>query len=86
MPSVEAMDAKKATGAKVASENAKSIKVLDELMSKLSVSKSQDETNAAARNIASFINGDIEEADAPTKYVLALVLNHYERRGICGKR
>jgi elongation factor 3 len=52
-----------------AKENAKSIKVLDELMSKLSVSKSQDETNAAAKNLATFINGPIEEADAPTKYV-----------------
>jgi elongation factor 3 len=67
MPSVEAMSATKPTGGKVASENAQSIKVLDELMSKLSVSKSQDETNAAARNLATFINGPIEEADAPTK-------------------
>ena len=69
MPAVETMDTTKPTGGKVASENAKSIKVLDELMAKLSVSKSQDETNTAARNIATFINGDIEEADAPTKYV-----------------
>ena len=61
MPSVETMAAAK--------ENAKSIKVLDELMLKLSISKSQDETNAAARNLATFINGPIEEADAPTKYV-----------------
>jgi elongation factor 3 len=59
MPSVAAMDATK--------ENAKSIKVLDELMAKLTVSKSQDETNAAARNLATFINGPIEEAEAPTK-------------------
>lgn len=48
-------------------ENAKSIKVLDELMAKLSVSKSQDEVNAATHNIAAFINGQIEEQDAPTK-------------------
>jgi elongation factor 3 len=61
MPSVETM------GSKVASENAKSIKVLDELMAKLTVSKTQDETNAAARNLATFINGPIEEAEAPTK-------------------
>ena len=67
MPSVEVMDATNSTSGKVASENAKSIKVLDELMAKLSVSKSQDDTNAAARNIATFINGPIEEADAPTK-------------------
>jgi elongation factor 3 len=67
MPSVEVMDSTKATSGKAASENAKSIKVLDELMAKLSVSKSQDDTNAAARNIASFINCPIEEADTPTK-------------------
>jgi elongation factor 3 len=67
MPSVEAMDTTKSSSGKVASENAKSIKVLDELMAKLSVSKSQDDTNAAAQNIASFINGPIEEAAAPTK-------------------
>jgi elongation factor 3 len=67
MPSVEAMSATKPTGGKAASENAQSIKVLDELMSKLSVSKSQYETNAATRNLATFINGPIEEADAPTK-------------------
>lgn len=48
-------------------ENARSIKVLDELMAKLSVSTSQDEVNAATHNIASFINGEIEEQDAPTK-------------------
>jgi len=67
MPSVKTMDATKPTSGKVASENAKSIKVLDELMAKLSVSKSQDDTNAATRNIASFINGPIEEANTPTK-------------------
>jgi len=48
-------------------ENARSIKVLDELMAKLSVSTSQDEVNAATHNIAAFINGEIEEQDAPTK-------------------
>ena len=51
----------------VKSENSKSEKVLEELFSKLSVSKAQDEINAAAHDIATFINGDIEEADAPTK-------------------
>lgn len=50
-------------------ENKQSIKVLDDLMAKLNISKSQDEINAAAANVASFINGPIEEADAPTKYV-----------------
>ena len=38
-------------------------------MGKLNVSKAQDEINASAMAIATFINGDIEEADAPTKYV-----------------
>lgn len=67
MPSVEAMDATKPVSGKIASENAKSIKILDELLAKLSLSKSQDDTNAAARNIAIFINGPIEEANVPTK-------------------
>lgn len=48
-------------------ENATSIKVLDDLMAKLNVSKTQDETNAAATNLAGFINGPIEEKEAPVK-------------------
>ncbi|KAF2821130.1 ARM repeat-containing protein [Ophiobolus disseminans] len=55
--------------AAVKSENSKALKALEELMSKLTVSKAQDEINAAATSIATFINGDIEEADAPTKAV-----------------
>ncbi len=74
MPSVEAMDTPKTAGGKLAKENAQSIKVLDELMAKLTVSKSQDETNAATASLASFINGPIEEAAAPTKYVLTILL------------
>lgn len=50
-------------------ENKNSIKVLDDLMSKLSVSKEQTDINAATHNLAIFINGNIEENDAPTKYV-----------------
>ncbi|KAF3048393.1 translational elongation factor EF-1 alpha [Didymella heteroderae] len=53
----------------VASENSKAVKVLEELLSKLTVSKAQDEINSSAASIATFINGDIEEADAPTKAV-----------------
>jgi len=49
------------------SENQKSMKVLEELLAKLSVSKEQDQINQASLDLASFINGDIEEADAPTK-------------------
>ena len=52
---------------KVSKENAQSIKVLDDLLAQLSISKSKDEVNAATHNIASFINGPIEEQDAPTK-------------------
>jgi len=63
-PSVAA-DSKASSAVK--SENQKSLKVLEELVAKLSISKSQDEINSTALNLASFINGDIEEADAPTK-------------------
>ena len=55
--------------AAIKSENSKALKALEELMGKLTVSKEQDQINAAAQSIATFINGDIEEADAPTKYV-----------------
>jgi elongation factor 3 len=58
MPAVDNMASK---------ENSKSIKVLDDLMAKLNISKSQDETNAATANLATFIHGPIEEAEAPTK-------------------
>lgn len=58
-------------------ENKQSIKVLDDLMAKLNISKSQDEINAAAANVASFINGPIEEADAPTKYVYRLLSKNH---------
>ncbi|QSZ34352.1 hypothetical protein DSL72_005943 [Monilinia vaccinii-corymbosi] len=53
-------------------ENKNSIKVLDDLMSKLTVSKEQSDINAATHNLAVFINGEIEENDAPTKTVEAL--------------
>ncbi|KAH8809132.1 armadillo-type protein [Xylogone sp. PMI_703] len=50
-------------------ETKNSIKVLDELMAKLTVSKAQDEINAATHNLATFINGDIEDKETPTKTV-----------------
>lgn len=56
-----------ASPAAVKSENRKSEKVLEELFSKLNISKAQDEINQASLELATFINGDIEEADAPTK-------------------
>ncbi|KAL1305295.1 hypothetical protein AAFC00_002199 [Neodothiora populina] len=54
-------------------ENKQSIKVLDELLAKLNISKEQDQINGASQEIAIFINGDIEEKDAPTKAVETLV-------------
>jgi len=49
------------------SENAQSIKVLDELMQKLTISKEADAIKEASASIASFINGRIEDLDTPTR-------------------
>jgi elongation factor 3 len=54
------------------SENSKAIKVLDDLFSQLSVSKAPEEVITASNNIATYINGDIEERDAPTQAVESL--------------
>jgi len=54
------------------SENAQSIKVLDDLMSKLTISKDAAATKDASAALASFINGPIEDQEAPTKTVEAL--------------
>ena len=67
MPSLDTMSPIPASAIKA--ENQKSIQILDELLSQLNISKTADETTSASINIASFINGDIEEKDAPTKYV-----------------
>jgi elongation factor 3 len=67
MPSVDIMESVASNAVNTKSENQKSVLVLDELLNKLTISKSADETSAAAGNIATFINGDIEEHDAPTK-------------------
>lgn len=48
-------------------ENKNSAKVLDELMAKLTISKAQEDINAAAHNLSVFINGDIETNTAPTQ-------------------
>ncbi|KAF2136757.1 uncharacterized protein K452DRAFT_292087 [Aplosporella prunicola CBS 121167] len=69
-PSVEATN--KHTAGQVKSENQKSVKVLEELLQKLTLSKAQDEINAASLDLATFINGDIEEGDAPTQAVALL--------------
>lgn len=67
MPSLDIMDSVPSNAANTKSENQISVKVLDELLKQLTISKTADETSAAAGSIASFINGDIEEHDAPTK-------------------
>lgn len=50
-----------------AAENKNSVKVIEELLQKLSVSKEQADINSTSNDLATFVNGDIEEADAPTK-------------------
>lgn len=68
-PSVDVKEAADPSSATVKAENQKSMKVLEDLLSKLTVSKAQDEINATSQELATFINGDIQEADAPIKYV-----------------
>jgi elongation factor 3 len=62
-----AVDMASATPAQIKSENKGSIKVIEELLQKLSVSKEQADINSTSIDLANFVNGDIEEADAPTK-------------------
>ncbi|OAA67932.1 elongation factor 3 [Niveomyces insectorum RCEF 264] len=57
---------------KSAAENAKSDKVLSELMQKLTVSKEAADIKESSVAIASFINGRIEDVAVPTKTVEAL--------------
>ena len=64
MPAVDVMDTVPAVSAK---ETAKSVAVLEELIKSLSISKTQDEANAAAGNIATLLNGPIEEKTVPAK-------------------
>ncbi|KAJ4405929.1 translational elongation factor EF-1 alpha [Neurospora sp. IMI 360204] len=55
-----------------AKENAQSLKVLDELMQKLTIAKEADAVKEASQAVASFINGRIEDLDTPVKTVEAL--------------
>ncbi|KAL7629808.1 translational elongation factor EF-1 alpha [Parahypoxylon ruwenzoriense] len=55
-----------------AHENAQSAKVLDELMQKLTLSKDAAAAKDASQSLASFINGRIEDQEAPTRTVEAL--------------
>lgn len=50
-----------------AKETAQSIKVLDELMQKLTVSKEADAIKGASSDLATFINGDIVDFEVPVK-------------------
>lgn len=50
-----------------AKETAQSIKVLDELMQKLTVSKEADAIKGASNDLATFINGDIVDFEVPVK-------------------
>ena len=52
------------------SENAQSLKVLDELMQQLTISKEAPAIKDASAALASFMNGRIEDKDVPTKSVL----------------
>ncbi|KAI0399721.1 ABC transporter [Xylaria palmicola] len=56
----------------MSSENAQSAKVLDELMKQLTISKDAAATKDASAALASFINGSIEDQEAPIKTVEAL--------------
>ncbi len=49
------------------SETAQSIKVLDDLMKKLTLSKEAGAIKESSAAIATFINGDIVDLDTPTK-------------------
>ncbi|CEJ90435.1 Putative Elongation factor 3 [[Torrubiella] hemipterigena] len=51
------------------SENAQSVKILDELFQKLTVSKEAAEIKESSQEIASFVNGRIEDQDVPTKLI-----------------
>lgn len=52
-----------------AKETAQAVSVLEDLVQKLNISSSQDETNAAADNIAHFFSGPIPEQVLPLKAV-----------------
>ena len=64
MPAVDVMHSVPETSAK---ETSKSIGVLEELIKNLSVSKTQDEANSAATNVATLLHGPIEEQSLPLK-------------------
>jgi glycerol kinase len=50
--------------------NKQSLKVLDELMQKLTISKEASEIKEASASLATFMNGRIEDQDVPSKLVI----------------
>ena len=66
MPAVDTMESVPAASGK---ETTKSLATLEDLLKNLSVSKAQDEANATANNIATLLNGPIEEVVLPAKAV-----------------
>ncbi|GKT59607.1 elongation factor 3 [Colletotrichum tofieldiae] len=56
----------------MSSENAQSVKVLDELLQKLTISKEASDIKESSNALASFMNGRIEDQDVPTKSIEAL--------------
>jgi len=66
MPAVDTMTSTPAASAK---ETKQSLADLEGLLQTLSVSKTQAEANGAAGNVATFLNGPIEEHDVPLKAV-----------------
>ena len=63
------MESSPPTEGQIKAENKQSVKVLDQLMSQLQIAKTADESKGTSQEIATFINGDIEEQEAPTKVV-----------------
>ena len=63
---------KDSTPATSAKETQKSIAVMEDLIKNLTISKTQDEANAAALNVATLVNGPMEEHTVPGKVVEAL--------------
>ncbi|KAF2666770.1 elongation factor [Microthyrium microscopicum] len=61
-----ALDAKP-SAASSAKENATSVKAIEEMLKKLNVSQAEDEIRESSLSLATFVNGDIEEGDVPTK-------------------
>jgi elongation factor 3 len=66
MPAADNMTSTPATSAK---ETKQSLTTLDQLLQALSISKAQDEANTAAGNLATLLNGPIEEHAVPLKAV-----------------